>query len=128
VVWTWIEQIDPRSFRRLQLAAESGGTLGFLMRPAAVQGRPTWSDVQLLVRPTAHPDPYGPESRCCLVTLLRQRGRTGSGALQAASVEVEIDEQQGTLREIIRPRHESRHFHLASRVAPATTRRRSAGA
>ena len=45
-VWTWIDRLDPPAFRRLQLAAETGRTLGLLVRPASVRGRPTWSDVQ----------------------------------------------------------------------------------
>lgn len=38
--------LDVRDFRRLQLAAESGGTLGVLVRPARFRGQPSWADVQ----------------------------------------------------------------------------------
>ncbi|MGA2035924.1 MAG: hypothetical protein ABSG68_27055 [Thermoguttaceae bacterium] len=44
-------QLDGRTFRRLQLAAEEGGSLGLLIRPAAVQEEPSWADVRLLVQP-----------------------------------------------------------------------------
>jgi hypothetical protein len=39
-----------RDFRRLQLAAECGGTIGLLMRSARCRGQPTWADVQYEVR------------------------------------------------------------------------------
>jgi hypothetical protein len=38
--------LDVRDFRRLQLAAESGGTLGVLIRPSRLRGEPSWADVQ----------------------------------------------------------------------------------
>jgi hypothetical protein len=41
--------LDGRDFRRLQLAAESGGALGVLVRPVRLRGQPTWADVQWLV-------------------------------------------------------------------------------
>jgi protein ImuA len=42
--------LDVRDFRRLQLAAESGGTLGVLVRPSRLRGQPSWADVQWQVR------------------------------------------------------------------------------
>jgi len=50
-VWTEWDWIDMRDFRRLQLAAECGGTLGLLVRSARYRGHPTWADVQWLVSP-----------------------------------------------------------------------------
>lgn len=51
-VWSPLgPQLDQRDFRRLQLAAEAGGNLGLLLRPSTLRGKPTWSDVQLLVEP-----------------------------------------------------------------------------
>ena len=38
--------LDVRDFRRLQLAAESGGTLGVLVRPSRLRGQPSWSETQ----------------------------------------------------------------------------------
>src|SRR3954468_6001450 len=37
-----IDRLDSRAFRRLQLAAQAGQTLGVLMRPAGVRGGPSW--------------------------------------------------------------------------------------
>jgi hypothetical protein len=130
-VLAWIDHLDALAFRRLQLAAETGQTLGLLIRPATVQHQPTWSEVQLLVQPVADQGDGLPGSlpfsrRALQVTLLRQRGRVG--ACEGSSLELEIDEQQHTLQEVTRRRHETRHLHMAPRVAPSTNHRRSAGA
>ena len=50
-VLAWPERIDGRTFRRWQLAAEEGGCLGLLLRPAAVRTDPSWAEVRLLVEP-----------------------------------------------------------------------------
>jgi protein ImuA len=49
-VWAACDRLDMRNFRRLQLAAECGGTVGLLIRPARLRGQPTWADVQWEVR------------------------------------------------------------------------------
>ncbi len=49
-VWAAIERIDDRAFRRLQLAAEAGRTLGLLLRPANARGQPSWANVRLLAK------------------------------------------------------------------------------
>src|SRR5262245_30627972 len=49
-VWARSDRLDVRDFRRLQLAAECGGTMGLLTRPARLRGQPTWADVQWEVR------------------------------------------------------------------------------
>lgn len=46
-----IDRLESRDFRRLQLAAETGNTVGHLLRPVSIRGRPSWSDLQLLVQP-----------------------------------------------------------------------------
>ena len=58
----WIERIDDRAYRRLQLAAETGGGCGFLLRPAKFRVEPSWADLRLLVEPVGQafqPDPTG---------------------------------------------------------------------
>jgi len=42
-----LESLSDRPFRRLQLAAESGGGLGFLVRPMACRAEPSWAAVRL---------------------------------------------------------------------------------
>jgi protein ImuA len=49
-VWAAIHRIDDRAFRRLQLAAEAGRTLGLLLRPASARGQPSWADVRLWMK------------------------------------------------------------------------------
>jgi hypothetical protein len=48
-MWAMIGRLDSRAFRRLQLAAQAGRTLGLLLRPAYVRDQPSWADVRLEV-------------------------------------------------------------------------------
>ncbi|MDL5054098.1 hypothetical protein QQ056_11155 [Oscillatoria laete-virens NRMC-F 0139] len=48
-----LPSMDNMLFRRLQLAAEQGGGLGFVIRPASAQKKPCWGSLRLLVEPTA---------------------------------------------------------------------------
>ena len=118
-VWAPLEELDWRTFRRLQLAAEGGGGLGVLLRPATVHGQPSWSDVQLLVEPRPSPFSGGWRLR---VQVMRCRGGMSGGA-----VELEIDEMTGAVKEASR-RHETSTLHLAAQLAHPTPRRRSARA
>jgi protein ImuA len=52
-MWAAIDRLDSRAFRRLQLAAQAGRTLGVLMRPARARRQPSWADVTLEVGPRA---------------------------------------------------------------------------
>jgi protein ImuA len=109
-VWTMIDRLDSRNFRRLQLAAEAGRTLGVLVRRASARGQPSWADVRLEVAkaeggrgrgegkkqvassflpPSAfHPRPLS-------VSVLHLRGGRAGG-----SVLVEIDEAAHDVREV----------------------------
>ena len=85
-------KLDGRTLRRWQLAAEESGTLGLLIRPAAVRHQPSWADVRLLVEPlpgVGHvsnvPDP---KRRRLRIHLLRCRG-TADGR----NVDVELDDE-----------------------------------
>ncbi len=48
-VLAWPEQLDGRTFRRLQLAAEEGGGLGLFVRSAAARNAPSWAATRFLV-------------------------------------------------------------------------------
>ena len=112
-VLAWPKRLDGRTFRRLQLAAEQGGSLGVLIRPESAEREPSWADVRLRIEPlpvpasAALPPAAGRRLR---IQLLRTRGGTGD-----RSAEVEIDD-------------EATPVHLASRLAGPTARRRAAGA
>lgn len=108
VVFGWDELVPrgrtpDRVFRRLQLAAEEGGTLGVLLRPAAVQRQRCWGDLRVLIQPAsrnaglAQGEPSrmltGPSTLCAQLTLLHCRGRVAGGTLK-----LEIDDETGALR------------------------------
>ncbi len=151
-VWAPQEQIDPHTFRRLQLAAESSGVLGLLVRDQRVRGLPTWSYLQLLVRPCGggrgqrlevRGERFGvrgqrlglyregvgdPEQgsaggdRQMRVELLRARHGRSGGW-----VELQIDEVTGAVREASRT-DESHLVPSPAQLARAANRRRPAGA
>lgn len=112
VVLCWLDQLDSRMFRRLQLAAEKGGGLGLFVRPETVRGSPSWSDVQLLVQAL----PGAKSSRRLRVELMRCRGGN-----PGKSVELEIDDETGAIRE-------TDSVHLASELAHSTNSHRSSRA
>ncbi len=80
----WPEKLDPRTFRRLQLAAEQGGGLGLLVRPARAKSEPSWAEIRLAIEPMPTTEPHGP--RRLRIQLLRSRGGP-TGAV--AEVEIE---------------------------------------
>jgi protein ImuA len=102
-----IDRLDSRAFRRLQLAAQAGRTLGMLLRPRGAREELSWADMSLEVETRAK----GRESRARLsalgsrfsaldfhrriqVRLLRcHNGRAGD------SVVLEINDAAQTVRE-----------------------------
>jgi protein ImuA len=74
----WLDKLDGRTYRRLQLSCEAGGTLGFWLRPAAARRQPAWADLRLLVEP--RPSEYG---RRLHVEIVHSRtGTTGGTDLE----------------------------------------------
>ena len=112
----WPEGIPARTFRRWQLAAERGGTLGLLVRPVSVRGSPTWSDVQWRVRPLTTPTAEDDVSRRLRVELVRCRG--GS---PGATVDLIVDVEKGQI-------HDARSVYLAPELAAPASRSRAIGA
>ncbi len=139
-VWAPQEKIDPHTFRRLQLAAESSGALGVLVRDKQARELPTWSYVQLLARPengrgqgagrggfsggaswrNGKEDAGG--DRWVRVELLRSRhGKSGGW------VELQIDSATGAIREACRT-NEPHLVHPPAQLVRAANRRRPARA
>ncbi len=84
-VLAWPRRLDAHTFRRWQLAAEEGGVLGLLIRPAAARKEPSWAEVRLWIEPL----PSGAEARRRLrLHLLRCHGPNAGRTL-----EVEIDDE-----------------------------------
>lgn len=113
-VWADLAQLRQHDFRRLQLAAEAGGTLGLLCRPGRVRGQPSWSDVQFLVIPQP-----ALKHRRLKIEVTRLRG--GSGG---ASVTIEINDITGEVREA--SPYETHSLPAISGLALTATHRRQA--
>jgi hypothetical protein len=99
-------RLDHRNFRRLQLAAETGGTLGLLVRSSKFRGQPSWADVQWLMEPQPARERWRLQ-----VDLVRCRGGAGR-------VILELDEDD-TWREV---GHESA-LHSPAELADSTAAR-----
>jgi len=52
-VLCWPDRLNAKMFRRWQLAAERGGSVGLLVRPKVARGNPSWASMQLVVSPLA---------------------------------------------------------------------------
>jgi hypothetical protein len=141
-VWAEIERLDHRAFRRLQLAAQAGRTLGLLLRPASVRGQPSWADVRLEVetkqgdRETKRRDrlvqtfSLSPPLLVSLSGFLRQiqvrvlrmrGGRAGRVAM------LEIDDATYTVREVT-SQHDTHPLSVVTELADPTSRSMSAQA
>lgn len=103
--WCRLDELSDRALRRLQLAAERGGSVGMLLRPAAVRRSATWADARFWVEPLA-----AAEGRRWRVELLHARGGQAP-----RGIELEIDDEAGVVR-------------VAARLAPAAAVRRAARA
>jgi hypothetical protein len=91
-VLAWPDKLDDHLFRRLQLAAEAGDTLGLFIRPARAIAEPSWAEVRWLVEPLASlPSRTGDAPRRVQLTLLRAPGRTAI-ATQRLALNLETGE------------------------------------
>jgi hypothetical protein len=128
-VLCWPQKLNERRFRQMQLAAEAGGTLGWLVRPEQAREEPSWAEMRLLVRGARgsgsfsnaisrvpSPESRVPNHRRLRIEMLHLRGGRAGG-----SVELELDEQTGAL-------YEPRAVDLAPRLDAPAAGHRSAGA
>ncbi len=147
-----VERIDDRAARRMQLAAEQGGGLAMLLRPASARRGPSWAEIQWLVRAmpstrsapvTLAPSPIRHVANAGLSPVLQGEtpartvvGYSAERRLQVqlvrvrggkagALVRLQVDARDGTLREV--ERHEpTGALHLASQLASAKSSSRRA--
>ncbi|HJQ81766.1 MAG TPA: hypothetical protein VJ828_17510, partial [Lacipirellulaceae bacterium] len=103
-VWGMIDRLDSRAFRRVQLAAQAGRTLGLLLRPPSARGQPSWADVRLGVSTEQGAQSREFLSPCSLlpapcrrvqVRLLRCRGGQSGGFTT-----LEIDDTAHAVRDV----------------------------
>jgi hypothetical protein len=104
-MWAAIDRLDSRAFRRLQLAAQAGRTLGVLVRPPSAHGQPSWADLTLGISPLSVVGSQlygsiGPRTtdhgRQVRVDVLRCHSGRASG-----SVVLDIDDATYTVQEAI---------------------------
>ncbi len=89
-----VEKLSSQACRRLQLAAEIGGGLGILLRPAQARGQPSFAEYRFLVQPLPPPNKSDAAvSRLWRVELLRARRQFAE-----RSVVVELSNGQDGLR------------------------------
>lgn len=88
-VVSWTRRLDGYTYRRLQLAAESGGSVGLFVRPQTAHQKPSWADVRMSVSPQPSPDNW-----LLRVRILRCRGRLGGG-----DTVLQIDHRSGLINE-----------------------------
>jgi protein ImuA len=88
VLWAKIEHLSNIAFRRLQLAVEESGVVGFLVRSTTALKQSSWADVRLLVTPR----PAYHQSPCVRVSVAYSHGKT-----MQSETDIEIDALRGTL-------------------------------
>jgi hypothetical protein len=94
VTFCRLKTLSARVFRRLQLSAERGGGLGFLIRPPTARGEPSWSDVRLGIEAMSEGD--SSSARRWRVEVLRCR----RGAAGERFALLEYDDATNTVRPI----------------------------
>jgi protein ImuA len=105
---------DDRTFRRLQLAAEAGGGLGLLIRPATARSTPCWASIRFAVEPL--PTPRAEENRrLCLKILHCRSSGIGAGS-PPQGIHLELDPLAGLAHESLCTADAHADFHTADRA------------
>jgi len=88
------ERLHDRDARRLQLAAEAGGTIGVLMRPAATLHVPSFASTRLFMEPM----PSARNRRRVHLETIRCRNSSSPLATRHSPLILEIDDATGHVR------------------------------
>ncbi|MCR9118052.1 MAG: hypothetical protein NXI22_14040 [bacterium] len=75
LVWGALPHVAPLAYRRLKLAAETSGTIGFILRTTRSLRQPTWADFRLSVKPLPSID-AAPRFRICRTSRDGETGRS----------------------------------------------------
>ena len=120
-VWGNLDRIDDSDARRLQLAAETGGTLGLFLRPPQAIREPSWAEVRMHVRGSASAQQASSSRRLSLRVLRVRDGRPGQ------QIMLEIDQQTGNIRQVTQRDRTTSTQRLAAELArPAVANRQRA--
>jgi hypothetical protein len=122
-VWASLEHLDPRDFRRLQLAVEQGGGVGLLVRKRLAQKEPSWAELQFVVRPRERIGVDRGTGWRLSVELARCRQAAGVGSV----LELEIDVVTGEMHTVSEP-HAAYCLHPTTQLVPSAFEGRSARA
>lgn len=88
-VVAWPKRLTSNAFRRLQLAAEYGSSLGLFVRPTTARHEASWASMRMFVSPSV-----GRQGWRLNVELLRCGGLFGT-----KPIAIEIDDQTGEVRD-----------------------------
>ena len=92
-VLAWPEKLDDHLFRRLQLAAEAGDTLGLFVRAGRALAEPSWAEVRWLVEAQPNlPSSAGAAARRAKLSLLRS---SGGAAIHCPQFIVGLEDRSG---------------------------------
>lgn len=91
VVVGWLDPPNDRIYRRLQLAAETGGSVGFLLRGDLCRTEPTWAETRFLVETLPCGPPSSASRRLGLQLLYSRNGRSGR------CLELELKDEAGVV-------------------------------
>lgn len=91
----WFDAMGDQIFRRLQIAAETGGGLGFLLRPADCRAGPSWAATRMCVKSLPANSELHSLGRRLQVSLARRQVGCCAGA-----IELELDDEACHVPEI----------------------------
>lgn len=91
-----LERLNDRDGRRLQLAAESGGAIGVLLRPIAALGAPSFASVRLRLDPL--PSVRNASHTVSALRRMRLEVLRCRGGYEGKALGVEVDDVTGHVR------------------------------